>query len=351
MSVAGGYVVREIHSDDFPGLPEFYEKVFPQNEKLNNEELWGWEFERTPNLFMGPSFYVLTNDQSHIAGGIGCLRREMQVGNMRVHVCHPVDYFVSEDAKGFPALRLFRAVIGSSDVFFASYVSDDAARLAAVHGFLNLDNHVKKYNYSLGLGLHGFKGLRFFRSLFVLLARKLLSWSVFLNFLISRKNFNYSISAKLEHGAVPSEDSQMLAGRVGLIKSFDYLRWRYQESPVLRCKFISQTKLTVPNCLFVVHEELDGRSVVLLDVVRRTSDVSEIAHGLLMVIRTSRRKGYKFLSTVAMNPILHEAFVRLGFGVEEAGHRFIYYAKEEGVMQAMSSAKSWDFIIGDTDVY
>lgn len=350
MNKGGEYEVREIRSSDYSSLKHFYQEFFPQSSKLNNHTLWLWEFTQSPSVGTGAPFFVLVRD-GRIYGAIGCLVRKLQIGGQCVDACHPVDFFVDDNCKGFPALRLFRAVFGGSDVFFASYVSEDVARLTSAHGFLNLNDSLKKYNYVLGLPFENVIGFAFMRSVAVKLVRRLLALRVSVNIKKNRMALVYVESEEVLPEFVPSEMEQNIPGRIGLIKNYKYIRWRYQESPVLNCTYFSQSKHGKANCLFVVHVQRDKRALVLLDVIRATSEPLEIAHGLLMVIKAFRSKGYKFLSTTAMSPALHKAFLLLGFGVEDSNHRFVYYAKSKELLQSMAEATSWDFNLGDTDVY
>lgn len=344
-------VVR-IEEGDVHLLQPFYRTHFPDKPKLNNMALWRWEFVENPQRRDGIEFFVLRGD-GEIRGAIGGIRTQLQMGAQQLTSCHPVDFFVASDCKGLHALRLFRRVLESAPVLYASYVSADAARLFEKAGFLNLNDDLRVYHYTS-------KPKRGVRSSLIQYGR---AWVVYLarlgvrlglgvaGRLRQRGRLAYWISDQLVGPMVPAFDVNQHPDRIGLVKDFAYLAWRYDKSPALQSRFFSQSRDGVANCLVVVHERPQERSVVILDIVRGPADSTEVIRALLKVIAHYSGEGYYLISTACLNKTLDMLLAKVGFSSQPSDYRFMFYAKDKALKQQLTDPSRWDFLLGDTDVY
>lgn len=343
-------IVR-IDSDDIPLLNQFYQAHFQDKPKLNNLDLWRWEFLDNPLCQAGAQFFVIRSAGA-INGAIGGIRTQIQVGQQTYPSCHPVDFFVAPDYKGFPALRLFRKILEDVPVFYASYVSADAAKLFEKAGFLNLDNDLRMYHYmlkpkSVGLSLFGYV-----RTLGVFGARQLLRIGFWLYATLrGLDRYRYRVVDQLSEELVPPFDAARFPNRIGLIKDFSYLAWRYGKSPALKCKYFAQRKNGVPNCLVVVHEKAADGCAVIMDIVRGSDDLMDVSSTLLKVIAHYSARDYHMIAAVGLNKQLDQLLKKLAFGSQPSNHRFMFYAKDKELRNQLNDPDRWDFNLGDTDVY
>lgn len=330
---------------------QFYRETFPAKPKLNNQALWEWEFLANPFNTGEPGFFIVDSDRGvHGAAGVVCGR--LQIEDTVVDAYHPVNFFVQDEYKGFPALRLFRKVMDAGEVFYASYVSGDAAKLVEKAGFQNLNDHIKDYYYFLRIDDAAPLSKKHLRSVAIYGARRCLSmWCATQLKMRMGHRYHYRVTRSLDADMIPSVAAQCLPGRIGLVKDLQYLQWRYERSPVLRCRFIVQYKDQQPNCLVVVHEDADNNCGVILDVIRATGDVLEIKGVLAKAIGVIASGGYATILTTALGTVMAQALSQLGFGSYNCSHRFMFYAKDKVLRERLNSPQQWDFNLGDTDVY
>ena len=343
-------IVR-IEEGDVPLLQQFYQTYFQDKLKLHDLALWRWEFLENPLCQAGAQFFVIRSAGA-INGAIGGIRTRIQVGQHSYPSCHPVDFFVAPDYKGFPALRLFRKILEGIPVFYASYVSADAAKLFEKAGFLNLDDDLRMYHYMLkpkGAGLSVFSYARMHG---VFAARQLLRVGYWLYATLrGLDRYRYRVVDQLSEELVPPFDAERFPNRIGLIKDFSYLAWRYGKSPVLKCKYFAQRKNGVPNCLIVVHEKAGDGCAVIMDIVRGSDDMVDVGSVLVKVINHYASRGYHMITAVGLNKQLDQLFRKLAFGSQSSNYRFMFYAKDKELKNQLNDPDRWDFNLGDTDVY
>lgn len=343
------FEIRRIEPADEPLLVQFYRAHFPHKAKLNNHPLWQWEFKANPFAAEVP-FFVIRGEQT-VRGGVGGVLSRLQVDGECLDACHPVDFFVEDDCKGFAALRLFRKIMELRPVHYASYVSDDAEKLFKAAGFLQLNEHVRKYFYALRPDRWLPLNKQQARSLAVYAARRWFAVRSQLKLRQSGQRFEYQVDTTLQQAMVPALDAQCRPGRIGLVKDLAFLRWRYEQSPAVQCRFFSQTKNGVPNCLVVVHDQPVDKVATILDVVRATDDPLEIAGAVQQAIAYFRRQGYRTMGTTVLSAVLDKAFGLLGFSAESSNHRFMFYSRNKELKDRLNDPARWDFNLGDTDVH
>jgi hypothetical protein len=343
-------IVR-IEEGDVPLLQQFYQTCFQDKPKLNNQDLWRWEFLDNPFCPEGAPFFVIRS-ASAINGAIGGIRTRMQVGLDTYPSCHPVDFFVAPDYKGLPALRLFRKILEDVPVFYASYVSADAAKLLGKAGFLNLDDDLRMYHYILRPKSAGVSLLRSVRALGVYSARRLLRIGFWLwATLRGLDRYRYRVVDQLSESLVPPFDAGRFPERIGLVKDYAYMAWRFGKSPVLKCRYFAQRKHDIPSCLIVVHEEPGDGYAVIMDIVRGSEDIVDVGSTLVEVIDYYASRGYHMITAVGLNRPLDRLFKKLAFGSQPSNYRFMFYAKDKRLTNQLNDPDRWDFLLGDTDVY
>lgn len=344
------FEIRRIELEDEHLLAQFYQEHFADKGKLNNADLWQWEFKRNPFATEVPFFVIRGKDAVH--GGAGAMLSRVQVKSDSYDACHPVDFFVEDEFKGFPALRLFRKIIESRALFYASYVSDDAEKLFLTAGFLQLNDHLKRFHYSLRPDSWVPGDKQQARSLAAFFARLAMAWRC--RFQLWRRasgRYTYRAAGVLVDEWIPAAERQKLSGRIGLLKDAKYVRWRYQNSPSLNCTYFCQFRDGEPLCSVVMHEQPQDRSVVMLDVIRATDDALEIACALVPAIGYYRCKGYRVVGSTLLSKQLAAALMMLGFSAERSDNRFMFYSRNKELKDQLNDPDAWDFNLGDTDVY
>jgi hypothetical protein len=343
--------IGRVEVADLPLLRAFYCEYFPDKKKLNNDELWRWEYMENPRAKENIPFFVIRHD-SAIRGAIGGIPVMLQIGSECVSACHPVDFFVSPEYKGLPALRLFKKIFGEWKVHFASYVSNDAAKLFEAAGFINLSEHLRAYHYILNPISSQTAPRKRARSFVIRKARYLVrrSLALFLN-AFGNSGTKTQRHQHLSPAIIPSHETCNRPHRIGILKSPEYLNWRYNDSPTLRCQYFSQTRHGSPNCLIVVNELEGDKHAVILDIIASTENVFDICRILLAMIEYYDSKNFHIISSVNMNEAVDKALRLIGFYYRLSANRLMFYSADKDLREKLRDASKWDFNLGDTDVY
>ncbi|HAG92744.1 MAG: hypothetical protein CMK83_07375 [Pseudomonadales bacterium] len=342
--------IKAITENDAIALHQFYVAEFAHIPKLTNQALWEWEFLRHPESQGKPLFFALQQDQ-RICGAIGGLPATLSVQGEHHPACHPVDFFVTEQCKGLPALRLFRKMLAERPVHYASYVSDDAEKLFTAAGFLQLNSHIQNYYYGLKPDTSPAPVKARLRRLAIACIRSLLlNWTHLKGLLTNRGGYTYPSSDQLNPDWVPDLPSQDTASRIKILKSTEYLRWRYQDSPNLSCRYFAALRDHQPHCLLVIHADNVNKTAAIMDVIMAGECQPQLIQLLIRAIRHYRKLGYTAMTTTALNQPLAQALRVLGFSSSPSTHRFMFYARNKPLKEAMNNPQLWEFNLGDTDV-
>ncbi len=329
---------------DWPALAEFYARQFSERLRLNDARAWQWEFLEQPGDGRQIPFFVLKVD-GRIEGAIGYLQFELRAGDASFAAIHPVNYFVNPHYKGLPALRLFRAMLQEGRIVIGSYVSDDARRLLHKSGFVDFAAHVHGYHLGLRLTSHTNP-----RSGLIWLGRRI--WESVLRGYIGSKHrpLTYRIENELNDTLLEIAGTWSPPS-VGIRKTAEYLRWRYARSPVLNCRYLWQFDNRVPVGLAVLHLDPHEHAAVLLDLTAATWQPDQCAGMILETIRHARANALDMFATHCMSPVVDAVLRRIGCGRVTSDLGFMLYSPGAESKKILADAKSWHFMIGDTDRY
>lgn len=345
--------IKQLEREDIPLLAKFYREYFPENPKLNSRELREWEFFKNPYVKHDNIPIYIIRDENAVYGAIGATLSHIQIDQEAYDACHPVKFFVHPSYKGLPALRLFKKMMSQYNVYYASYVSDDGAKLFEKFGFKNFNDHIK--NYYFPLNTQHISTLRDIKpkKIALILYRKLLKASLEYQYkYFNRDILEYGTNMELKSEICPKVDIQKKSGKVALIKDFDYIKWRYSESPRLNCKYFHQiSKNKSPLSLIIVHENHQQKKAIILDMIYESLDIKNICLNLLQVIDHYKSLGFEHLMTTGLSRTTERVTKRIGFSLYNSNYKFLFFSKDNELLEKLNNFSKWEFIIGDTDIY
>lgn len=349
MSATDGFVVRRIEERDLPALEAFYRRNFPDRPRLNDMALWRWEFMRHPRVAGALPFFIIDAD-GEIQGAIGYIPLDILVRGHVVTGGHPVNYFVHPRYRGLPALQLLMAVLGECRNVVAGYFSPDARRLFEKLGFVDLSPHVRSYYLPLPGSTPLRQGETAARARLLRTLR--MAWSGIVRragrtwlrriYQIERR-LDDRFAAFLDDAAAPADD--------GVCKDVSYLRWRYEESPVLNCVFIHQWRHGAPSGLAVVHVDGPRQEAVLLDLIARPSSLPNTLGLVTAAVDYAASQRLALVTTQLLSRPWNRALRWSGFGSITSSIGLIVRAQDPKTLEEMKDPARWHYVIGDTDVY
>jgi hypothetical protein len=347
------WIIRRLVWDDLPELKIFYQTYHPDRPRLLNMDLWHWEFVDNPNRDLSTYPFYIIEYKGKIKGGIGAIPFSVQIGKNVVPACHPVNYFIAPEFKGLPALRLLRTVLSEYSIVLSSYVSNDSAKLLKATRFIDLSKYLHDYFMFFRVKTTNSTNImQRLKSTIILLIRSAWTTAAHLYYRVSTSSsFQCHISHKLSENCIPAADSQTKNNVISIVKNSEYLHWRYGNSPVLNCVYVSISENGSSTHLAVMHLEKSQRKAVILDIVGEQTKLKQLSLLLLEIILYCRKNSIEILTTTFLNEKLASLFLRFGFGRTVSGYRFMVYTKNRELENHLSDSNKWNFVIGDTDVY
>jgi hypothetical protein len=342
-------VVRRAQEDDIPQLAAFYQRFHPHRTRLQDMTAWRWEFLANPYIDKDAAFFVLETG-GRIHGGIGYVPVQLQVADRVLKAGHPVNFFIDPAYKGLPALRLLRACLRECPVAFAGYVSDDAARLFKAAGFIDLSQYLRHYHLPLCDGGPG-GGLSAAKRLARIVLRKTLIAGARGYCFLRGGRGDVNVSEQPPSADAMPTNTSNPARHFRVIKDAQYINWRYAQSPVLNCRYVTLREGGINTALAVVHLDPAHNQAVILDIIASSPRLPQLLSLLLHTIQYCMDTGLALLSSVMMHPDFDSAYKYLGFGSTRSEYRFMVYAEDKALKQELSAHQKWEFVLGDTDRY
>lgn len=342
-------VVRRAQESDIPGLEAFYRRFHPDRPRLHDMAAWRWEFLANPYLDKKIPFFVLEVD-GQIQGGIGYVPVQMQLPGRILKAGHPVNFFINPAYKGLPALRLLRACLRDCPVAFASYVSDDAARLFKAAGFVDLSQHLQHYHLPLhdgGPQARSTGGLANAKRL----ARKALSTGARGYCFLAGGRGNISVSEQPPPADLMPTNTPGHTGHFRIVKDAQYLNWRYTQSPLLNCRYVTIRENDLNTAMAVLHLDTKLNQAIILDIIASSPRFAQLLGLLLQTIQYCMDTGVALLSSVMMHNKFGSAFKYVGFGSTRSEYRFMVNAEDGALKRELAEHQKWEFVLGDTDRY
>lgn len=338
-----GISLRRATAADCDRLVSFYREFHAARARLTDPAIWRWQFLEQPHAAGIVPFFIL-EDGGQICGGIGYLCVKIRTGERVVDGLVPVNYFINPAYRGLPALRLFRAVLQESPVTIGTYVSQDALGLLNKSGFEDLSSEVHVYYYPLRAAANGSLASR-------LKATLRSAWEAVraVGLRISQPGLAYRVSTELDHAFV--RDPGWWPGLQCLQKSSEWLDWRYRKSPLLRARFVYQTRRGEPCGLAVIHVDAAKDTLVILDLLVHSADDGPI-YGLVdEILAVARREKCALVVCHAVSTRLRRIFRNCLFGSRQSDVNLLVLCREAGLSGALADPGRWTFQLGDSDVY
>lgn len=336
--------VRRARFEDRARLLDFYAQHHSQRSRLTDGVVWDWLFTQQPDASSEPPLYVLEVD-GDIAGGIGYIGADVLVAGQKISGILPINYFINPAFRGLPALRLLRAALDGRTLAIGAYVSPDARRLLLKFGFVDLSAALRSYHY--GLQVRGN-------------IRSAATWSLRRSVELLRRGTRKLLYPELAHRISTVLDRQFLEscrselGLHRLEKSFEWLNWRYVQSPLLNSttfhvEFVYQFRGGHPVAMAIIGKDMARRELVILDVIWHTDALL----GALIdeVIARGRIGRCDVVSTHALSAPLHKIFVAGFFASSVSNVGMVVLARDPALREEATDPARWHFMIGDCDAY
>lgn len=319
----------------------FYEEYHPHRPRLTNPRIFTWLFVDQPGAKQRFPFFILEID-GQIAGAIGYILGTLSVDNQLSTFVTPINYFVGPKSKGLPALLLFRKVMAEADTVICSYVSEDARRLTAKLGFADRGQDLLCSYYSL-------KRSSSVRSIVFGKARRLMEWSRRLLGGVMFPAMRFEVSAELISGCeVLFAASQ---GTTNTVKAYEYLRWRYVDSPLLNCSFVYQYIGGDIAGVAIVHHDRPRGELILLDMRWKTGQLARGVALLDAVIGVARKLGCDTVVSHALGEQLRPVFKLCLFYPVVSQLGITLFSREKRLHDVLAGSKNLSYMLGDTDAY
>lgn len=349
--VAHSITIRRASISDMVSLEEFYNENFPEKPVLSDMKIWEWTFANNPYRFSGTPFFII-DDAGTIKGSIGYLSVRFCIGSQIQHGFHPVNYFVLDDYKGLPALRLFRNVISESEVGYASSFSRDAAKLFKTSRWLDLSDHVNNYYLPLRRG-----------------ENKIKSWNIFTKELVKRtiqslvqntlhtifkiptlSNFQILAKDKFDEGLyshIEINDNKTQ----GVLRDYSFINWRYVKSPRLNCIYFYVLQNNKCRALAIVHHDKKDNKAIIMDIIAGNILSGNLLFLVVSIIKYCKKQGFSSISTTMLNHKIKNIFRLAGFGVSASSFGLMVFAKNKEFKRLLADPERWDYWIGHSDIY
>jgi hypothetical protein len=343
--------VRRLKSDELPAVMRFYRKYHGDRERLCDEKSWLWQFSGNPAVDKDKLPFFVIEDKGEIKGTIGATPLLLHVGDELLSACHPVSFFVAPGYKGLPALQLRAKMVADYDVIIAANISSDTDRLSRASAYVDFSEKFHSYTLTTGLARErtdtGLATLA--RSALIFASR--LAWlgllKVYARFVAG--SYEIRISQKIDSGI--SGQGAADGGVFFIDKSTDYLRWRYERSPLLDCRFVSIRSSATHGITAVVKTDDVERCTVILDFLGRIEDRSLLRLLILEIIDSCRKEGMRFVSTAVLDTAIEGSLTQATFRCDKSALGFMINAKDRQLKSRLSDSGKWRFLIGDTDFY
>lgn len=333
--------IRRATPQDWPSLLAFYETHHPHRTRLTNSKIFTWLFIDQPGARQRFPFFVLEID-GQIAGAIGYVLGTLGVDDQLSKFVTPINYFVGLRGKGLPALLLFRAVMAESDTVICSYVSKDAKRLTAKLGFVDRGEDLLCSYYSL-------KQSGSLRSVVFGGARRLMEWSRRLLGSSIFPAMRFKVSAELISDCEPLFVASR--GMANTVKTYEFLRWRYVDSPLLKCSFIYQYLGVEIAGVAVVHHDQLRRELILLEMRWKNGRRMQGVALLDAVIGVARQLGCDTVVSHTLSEQLRPVFKLCLFFPVISQLGITLFSRDRHLHGVLSRSTNLSYMLGDTDAY
>jgi hypothetical protein len=341
--------VRRAVLADRDALTDFYKRHFPERRRLLDSSVWDWEFARQPGAGDELPFYVLEAD-GRIEGGIGYWLAQVRVAERTIEAVLPVNYFVAEEFKGLPALRLLRAVLAERDVTLGTNVSADALRLLLKSGFKDIGNQMRSYTYALritaGLAL---------KARAVAAGRRTAEIGRRLSEKIGQPGIRYRTAGVLDADFLSriAANDAMPTQWQALVKSPTWLSWRYEPASGIQCEYVYQFRDGLPVALAIIAIDRKKpeceRDVVLLDAIFGHS--ASLPGIVTEVLRLGRDADCSRVVCHALSAPLAAVMRRCLFGSAPSGVGLLVSVRDDSLKRELQDPARWHFMLGDCDAY
>jgi hypothetical protein len=330
--------LRRATTDDWAALAAFYAASHAERSRLHDEALWRWAFASRPGP---PTFFVLES-ATGIVGGIGYVPVELRVDGDHLPGALPVNYFVDDRYRGLPALRLLRAVQGECARLVGAYVSPSALRLLVKSGFTDLSGALRAYHRGVRSGYGP-------RRAIVQLARRIADAVLGLADRLRTRELRHVARTALD--ADLDDRFASGPGAVGLRKTAEYLRWRYERSPALQPTFVHRYEQGALTGIAVLQFDRGGDRALLLDLLVRDAAPATLTGLVLAAVREARVRGASTLVTQALSGAVDAALRRCLFGTLPGDLGLAVQVRDAAERASLGDPSRWHFMLGDCDAY
>jgi hypothetical protein len=308
--------------------------------RLTNIDATRWLFQQ-PKLTESPC-YVIDVGNGKLGGAIAYVASKLRFGGHEFKSVFPINFFIDPLYRGLPSLRLLRSVLSEADIVIGAYISPDAKRLMAKHGFVDRSEHFRGYYYALKRASPikqrlARTGFRVIEALWQVATRAV------------EPALRYRVTKEVEADFI--DQLGAMEGVEHFSKSVDWLRWRYRESPFLDCKFVYQWRGPVPIGLAVVHLDKQRNELAILDFIWREQSRLAQQNLLAQIIAMGRDLECERVVTHAMSDRFHRILSAGMFrsNVSELG--LVLWAKDAQQLQSLANSQRLHIMLGDTDAY
>lgn len=333
-------VRRAMHAD-LPDLLQFYRRHHPQRTRLCNAEVQSWLFARQPGSDSTLPLFILESG-GEVVGSIGYVGARLCRDGETSELAFPINYFVSDEFKGLPALRLFKAVMAEKHSLAGAYVSGDARRLLGKLRFADRSSDLKGYHYGL---LVPTTWREFLTSGIRRTAESLRTfWRA-----ASLRRAGHHVSRNLDDAFIAGMHG--IPGTIHVEKSAGFVRWRYADSPAMDCHFIYQTIGRTPAGLLVTHYDASRRELVILDILCKEGRLWQLTGLVDASITLARELGCSALVTHALSARMDKVLRRCLFGSAASDLGMFLFSAIGPIHQALAADPDLHLMLGDTDAY
>lgn len=336
--------VRRYTPADEDALFLFREKMFPDGHKSRDRAHFRWKFLQHPYAIDLPFFIM--EDNNRVVGTQGYWPFFLNTGDRTISCGHLVDFDVEQEYRGFPTLRLFKAVCSCSELNFGAYLSFDARRFFSAADWIDVSPHLKNYYcYLRRPPKSGLMGSAKY------LCRSI--WNKTLRKSIARQgqNCTFRIEDSLPHQADNLLSIGQQRSQPCFIKERKFMVWRYDQSARIRYQYASLYRDTSITCFLVFNRVVDSgmASCFIMDIIYDPDDLLSVKVLIVKLIEYLQEKGSACVVQSAALPITGEVFKSCGFSSDQSASGFMFSNNYQAVLPEPALLNSFNFILGDTD--
>ncbi len=325
-------------------LFDFRKRVLPDNSKQADRKRWLWLLRDNPCNNGELTTWVLRTN-GNIVGSSSCIPCEFICSGAQLTAGFGVDYFVDEGFKGLPALKLLKTSQAFAGVHVVTNLSDSARNLFPKLGYVDLSsflNHAVTY-------LKPLPGKK--------------------DRLRSKLKRTYYRRVRRKYRAAPDSllvDDQLPPAyadlwervkstcRIGVNKNLAYMKWRYEQCPTVKYRFVSLVHGALIEGLAVVtiNEEQGLRRGVIHDLILPADSQVPARKLLAATLDHFCDQGCQLCETHLMAPGIAGSLEKSGFSLTQSQlGMMVHFDKRNADLAEIVDGNAWTFSLGDTDRY